>query len=130
MVKRSTMERNMERSSSPAAVKCKSDGNSLSWFLAFMCTQCTPTRPTSTRNASRHTERRDMATAEHPAHYNQHPSGVECVDIAEAFNFNLGNVIKYVWRAGLKDSDGIDDLRKAKWYITREIERLEKANGS
>ncbi len=38
----------------------------------------------------------------HPKHYNDHPSGVECLTIVQAFNFNLGNVIKYVWRAGLK----------------------------
>lgn len=37
----------------------------------------------------------------HPTHYTQHASGVECVDIVEEFNFNLGNVVKYVWRAGL-----------------------------
>ena len=130
MVKRSTMERNMERSSSPAEQLSVSQTATLCRGSLPSCAPSAPRPPTSTRNASRHTERRDMATAEHPAHYNQHPSGVECVDIAEAFNFNLGNVIKYVWRAGLKDSDGIDDLRKAKWYITREIERLEKANGS
>jgi hypothetical protein len=61
----------------------------------------------------------------HPAHYTSHPSGVECVQIAEAFCFNLGNAIKYIWRAGLK-GDGIEDLRKAAWYINREIERRTK----
>jgi hypothetical protein len=58
----------------------------------------------------------------HPAHYNRHPSGVECIQITEHFNFCLGNAIKYVWRAGLK-SDAVEDLRKARWYIDREIER-------
>jgi hypothetical protein len=61
-----------------------------------------------------------------PAHYTQHPSGVECIDITEAFNFNLGNTIKYIWRAGLKGPDPVEDLCKAAWYIDREIKRLAK----
>ena len=59
-----------------------------------------------------------------PEHYNSHPSGVECVQITEHMNFCLGNAIKYIWRASLKN--GLEDLKKAQWYITREIERLEK----
>lgn len=59
----------------------------------------------------------------HPPHYNSHPSGVECVTIAEHFNFNLGNALKYLWRAGLK-GDAVEDLRKAAWYLAREIARL------
>lgn len=62
----------------------------------------------------------------HPSHYTSHPSGVECIQIAEHFGFNLGNAIKYIWRAGLKDNDGIKDLKKAQFYINREIERLSK----
>ena len=58
----------------------------------------------------------------HPPHYTTHPSGVECIEIIEHFNFCVGNAIKYLWRAGLK-GDAIDDLRKARWYIDREIER-------
>jgi hypothetical protein len=63
-----------------------------------------------------------------PAHYNSHPSGVECVVIAEAFTYNCGNAIKYIWRAGLKgdESKAVEDLRKAAWYCTREADRLEK----
>ena len=61
-----------------------------------------------------------------PSHYKQHPSGVEAIAITEHFNFNCGNAIKYVWRAGLKTSDQLEDLRKAAWYINREIERLSK----
>ena len=60
----------------------------------------------------------------HPLHYTQHPSGVECITITEHYNFNVGNAIKYLWRAGLKDgADATDDLRKAAWYVQREIER-------
>ena len=61
----------------------------------------------------------------HPAHYNQHPSGVECITVVEHFNFNVGNAVKYIWRAGLKSDEPIEDLRKAAWYVQREIERLQ-----
>lgn len=70
----------------------------------------------------------------HPAHYTAHPSGVECITVTEHMNFNVGNAIKYLWRAGLKtgaqaaesvgNEQHVQDLRKAQWYITREIERL------
>lgn len=57
-----------------------------------------------------------------PKHYTEHPSGVECIQITEHMCFNLGNAIKYIWRADLKN-DAMEDLRKAKWYIEREIRR-------
>jgi hypothetical protein len=69
---------------------------------------------------------RRKETVNHPAHYNTHPSGVECIDIIEHYNFNVGNAIKYLWRADEKGAP-IDDLRKAAWYIQREIERRGKA---
>lgn len=59
----------------------------------------------------------------HPIHYTGHPSGVECIQITEHMNFCRGNAIKYVWRAGEKD-DEIEDLKKARWYLDREISRL------
>lgn len=65
---------------------------------------------------------RDMVN--HPSHYTRHPSGVECIQITEHMNFNLGNAMKYIWRADLKN--GIEDLGKAAWYINREIERRKK----
>lgn len=55
----------------------------------------------------------------------KHPSGVDCIDVVEHFNFNRGNAIKYIWRAG-KKGDELEDLRKSRWYIDREIERLER----
>lgn len=58
-----------------------------------------------------------------PQHYQAHPSGIECIQITEHMNFNLGNAVKYLWRAGLK-GDAVDDLRKARWYVDREIARL------
>lgn len=59
----------------------------------------------------------------HPPHYLQHPSGVECIQITEHMNFCLGNAIKYIWRAGLKADNPIQDLEKAVWYLKREIAR-------
>lgn len=63
---------------------------------------------------------------EHPPHYNDHPSGVECIDIVQHMNFCRGNAVKYIWRAGAK-GDEVEDLRKAKRYLEYEIERLTKA---
>ena len=56
----------------------------------------------------------------HPKHYNSHPSGVECIDVVEHMGFNLGNAVKYIWRADLK-ADAVEDLKKARWYIEREL---------
>lgn len=65
-----------------------------------------------------------MDNVNRPRHYNSHPSGVECIEVTEHFNFNLGNAIKYIWRAGLKSDDAVEDLQKAEWYIKRELLRL------
>jgi Protein of unknwon function (DUF3310) len=71
-------------------------------------------------------EKPDMVN--HPPHYNNHPSGVECITITEHMTFNVGNAIKYLWRNGLKNQQthSLEDLKKARWYIDREIERLSK----
>ncbi len=66
---------------------------------------------------------RDMVN--HPPHYTAHPSGVEAIQITEHFNFCIGNAIKYLWRAGEK-GDTLQDLKKAAWYVNREIERHER----
>ncbi len=60
----------------------------------------------------------------HPAHYTAHPSGVECITITEHMNFCRGNAVKYIWRAGLKGDSAVEDLRKAVWYLEREIARI------
>ena len=65
-----------------------------------------------------------MTDAIDPPHYQAHLSGVECIQITEHMNFCLGNAIKYIWRAGLKNN-AIEDLRKARWYIDREIARID-----
>ena len=59
-----------------------------------------------------------------PKHYTEHPSGVECIQVTEHMNFCLGNAVKYIWRAGLKSGDPAEDLRKARWYIDRELKRI------
>jgi len=58
----------------------------------------------------------------HPVWYTQHKSGVECIQITEHMGFCLGNAIKYIWRADLK-GNAVEDLKKARFYIDREIER-------
>lgn len=61
----------------------------------------------------------------HPEHYIS--GGIETIDFIEAkeLNFNLGNVVKYVARCGRK-LDDLEDLKKAQWYLNREIERRSK----
>ncbi len=72
----------------------------------------------------------DTDMVNHPKHYTSDPSGVECINVIEHRNYNVGAAIKYIWRAGLKgDGDSskhIEDLRKAAWYCNREIERIGK----
>lgn len=60
-----------------------------------------------------------------PDHYKS--SGMEAIDVIESFNlgFNLGNTVKYILRCGKKDSE-LQELKKAKWYLEREISRREK----
>lgn len=64
---------------------------------------------------------------EHPPHYTDHPSGVECITITEHMTFLRGNAMKYLWRAGSKGSE-LEDLKKARWYIDREIANLQEAS--
>jgi hypothetical protein len=68
----------------------------------------------------------------HPSHYTQHPSGIECIEITRHYCFSIGNAIKYLWRAGLKKDASlsdkqkeIEDLNKAIWYIKDRIKQLE-----
>lgn len=67
-----------------------------------------------------------------PDYYKIHPSGVECINITRYYCFSIGNAIKYLWRAGLKQEEGyvsvdkeIEDLKKAVWYINDRIKQLE-----
>ena len=68
-------------------------------------------------------------TIEHPSHYTD--GGIETIDFIEAkkLNYRLGNVVKYVSRAGKKDPETrVEDLKKALWYLKREIGEPEKNN--
>ena len=66
-------------------------------------------------------------TVNHPPHYRA--GGIETIDFIEAkdLNYRLGNVVKYVSRAGKKASDPLEDLKKARWYLDREIAVRERA---
>ena len=63
----------------------------------------------------------------HPKHYTNHPSGIECIQITRHMGFNLGNAMKYIWRADLKN-DAIEDLEKAVWCLKDEIEKRKNGN--
>ena len=68
-----------------------------------------------------HSADAEREAVDHPPHYTSHASGVECVQITECLSFNLGNAVKYAWRASLKG--GLQDLEKAAWYLRRELAR-------
>lgn len=62
-----------------------------------------------------------MSNVEHPKHYNQY-EGVEVWDLVRQMNFNLGNAVKYITRAGFKNvHTEIEDLEKAIFYLQDEI---------
>lgn len=56
----------------------------------------------------------------HPSHYKQHASGIECITITEKMSFNVGNAFKYLYRCTSK-GNMVEDLKKAQWYINREL---------
>ncbi len=71
-------------------------------------------------------------SVEHPEHYGGKDNPYEAIKVIEAWDlgFNLGNVVKYVARAGKKEGNNIaDELKKAKWYLCREIEKIKKDAG-
>lgn len=65
-----------------------------------------------------------MENVNHPPHYR--PDGIEAIAVIEDWNlgFCLGNVVKYICRAGRKTDSPVEDLEKAMWYLNREIIRL------
>lgn len=63
---------------------------------------------------------------DHPRWYNQHPSGIECIEIIEHLPGNLSAAVKYIWRCGLKQTETpLRDLQSARWYTERESERVD-----
>jgi hypothetical protein len=67
----------------------------------------------------------------HPPHYGGKEDPYEAIKVVEAWalDFHLGNVVKYVSRAG-KKGDALEDLKKARWYLDRKIAMLEGTNSS
>lgn len=64
----------------------------------------------------------------HPPHYTSHPSGIEVIELTENCMCCISNAVRYVCRAGRK-WDGVEDLRKAAWYVDREILIRQKQRG-
>ncbi len=61
----------------------------------------------------------------HPSHYTSYP--VEVINLTECMNFNRGNAVKYIARAGIKNpATEVEDLQKAIWYLNRELNRIKK----
>lgn len=85
---------------------------------------CINDAPTYAQEQLADIERRK--TVDHPSYYKR--GGIEAIDAIEAWGlgFCLGNVIKYIARAGHKTADGLRDLKKAEWYLNREIEKVER----
>jgi hypothetical protein len=71
----------------------------------------------------------DDPRVDHPAHYGGADYRYEAIKVIEAWElgFCLGNTVKYISRAGKKD-DALTDLKKARWYLDREIQRLKAAS--
>lgn len=68
---------------------------------------------------------KDYDPVNHPKHYTSHPSGVECIDITRHMPFNIGNAMKYLWRAGQKEGeDAVTALEKARFYIEDQIKLI------
>jgi Protein of unknwon function (DUF3310) len=123
-----------ERTEYAKTVECVPCGT---WHTAPPCADKSPDWETPEQRRQRLNDLADLRTqlgkgvpaddpVHHPAHYTGHPAGVECIQIAEWFNYNRGNALKYIWRAGQKGdaTDEIIDLEKARWYVEREIARL------
>lgn len=66
----------------------------------------------------------------HPSHYGGANNQYEAIKVIEAWElgFHLGNVVKYISRAGKKHNRVLEDLKKARWYLDRQIEQMEKQN--
>lgn len=87
---------------------------------------CINDAPTYAQEQLADIERRKEKAVNHPDYYKR--GGIEAIDAIEAWGlgFNLGNVVKYIARAGHKTADSLQDLQKAAWYLDREIKRRER----
>jgi hypothetical protein len=96
------------------------------------CLQCgeyqlteNPSLPVDYGHGSEVSDSKQVNMVDHPPHYTNHPSGIECIEITRYMCFNLGNVIKYLWRCEEKENY-LEDLKKAAWYLNDEIKTIEK----
>ena len=66
----------------------------------------------------------------HPDHYGGEGNPYEAIKVIEAWdlNFHLGNVVKYISRAGKKSKNNVEDLKKAEWYLSRYVQFIQKTN--
>ena len=85
---------------------------------------CIDDAPTYAQGQLADIKRREEKAVNHPDYYKH--GGIEAIDAIEAWGlgFNLGNVVKYIARAGHKTADSLQDLKKAAWYLDREIKRI------
>lgn len=77
----------------------------------------------ASRKPKNNPEHPSDSAVNHPKHYNNNPSGIECIDVVVHLPFNVGSAMKYLWRYNDKGNP-IQDLEKAIWYAQREIERI------
>lgn len=105
----------------PPPLHCLDCGHEWQIWHGETCPKCNPSAQIDNIN--------------HPAHYTSSDASclncgrrIECIDVIEHLPANLANAVKYVWRCDLKHDDPTEDLRKAIWYLEREITRRERMN--
>ena len=112
----------------PLCVKCNHIAGQHSWdavngviFCPAIDCECV-----SKKQSDLYTKDTVDDAVNHPSHYTQY-HGLEIIDLTEQMNFNKGNAVKYIARAGFKGGPEkeIEDLEKAQWYISRELERIQ-----
>lgn len=122
----------MDKQNIPCTV-CHGDGGTFDSGFWYGCPSCKPA--THARTALQHpvgagikkltSDLPKKEAVKHPTHYGKHPSGIECIDVVQHMSFNLGNAVKYIWRADLKN-DAIEDMKKAIQYLEFEIAKRTK----
>ena len=102
------------------------DVDSSEWINSMPCGRLTGAEVMQMREARAEWANPVVAAdnVNHPAHYTSHPSGVEVIQITEHMGFCLGNAVKYIMRCDEKGAP-IEDLKKAVWYLEREIAKRE-----
>ena len=108
----------------PICPGCNKSNSNWNFEMFSKCDNCDPSGASYIEPAPYKTKAEVNDNVNSPKHYISHPTGIECITIVQDFNFNVGNAIKYLWRAGLKNPDPIEDLKKAAKYIEFELKRL------